>query len=242
MITKTHSVSDIITHNHFLEMVLDRFGIKANEKFQTLEVLSKSKSLELDFLVEILNLFDSEEPFQKDNLNQYSVPVILDYLKRTHKYYLGKRLFEMEHTIQKISQEHVNDLFLSSILNNFFSDYKSELWEHIELEENFLFPHINMLMDAEAGKIDKRILQLKMKNFSIGKFMTEHNDNSEMQLHEICGIIDYLYPTDNCLCPICIFQKQAAGFEKDLKIHALVEDEVLMPKVLALENLVLASI
>jgi len=236
MIVRNHTVQEVLIHNHFLEMVLERFDIRQNNKHQTLEFIFRTKETELDFLIEILNLFDSEEPFKKDNLLQYPIPVILDYLQRTHKYYLGKRLFELEHTIHKIGQEHPKDFFLTTLLNNFFTEYKTGLWEHIEMEENFLFPHINLLLEAETGKCDKDVLQLKLKNFSAQKFIAEHDDDSETRLREIISMLDYLYPINNCLCPVCIFKSQAAGFEKDLKIHALVEDEVLMPKILLIEN------
>ncbi len=237
MICKTHTVKDIIIHNHFLEMVLERFDIKFNLHNQSLECIAKSNQLELDFLLQILNIFDSEKPFSTSALHTYAPQVILDYLSRTHKYYLGKRLFEIEYSIQQIGKKNSNDYFLYSSLESFFSEFKTGLWEHIEMEEHFLFPHINFLLAAEKQSFDKKTLKLKLNNFSISKFIAEHNDDSETQLNEILSVIDYLYPeTEHCFSPVCVLKKQLQGFEKDLHIHGLVEDEVLIPRLLRLET------
>jgi regulator of cell morphogenesis and NO signaling len=191
--------------------------------------------LELDFLVEILNLFDSDDSFPRNTLSQYPIPVILDYLQRTHKYYLGKRLFELERTIQIIHEDFSGNSRLCLQLDNFFTEFKTGLWEHIELEENYLFPHIRFLMTcAQAGR-NTKWLQRKLKNFSLEQFIADHDDNSEQRLLEIQMLV-----TDSCpfnrFSPLQVFLKQAQGFEKDLRIHALVEDHVLIPKALHLER------
>jgi regulator of cell morphogenesis and NO signaling len=236
LITKTQTVHEVLAHNHFLELVLERFDIRLNECNGTLECISKSNGLELDFLVEILNLFDNDEQFPRNTLSYYPIPVILDYLQRTHKYYLGKRLFELERTIQIIHDDFPDDNRLCPLLDNFFAEFKTELWEHIELEENYLFPHIQFLMTcAQAGK-KTQWLQRKLKNFSLEQFIADHNDNSEQRLLEI-----QMFIGDSCrpmhrFSPLHIFLKQAQGFEKDLRIHALVEDDVLIPKALEMEQ------
>lgn len=236
MITKTHTVKDVLNHNHYLEMVLERYDVLYNDRENKLEVIAESKGVEIDFFVEILNLFDSEKPFSKDNLMRYDIPVVLDYLKRTHQYYLGKRLFEIENSLQAVcDDETASDAFLTSLLNNFFSEFKIDLWEHIELEENFLFPHIAFLQVAQKGYCSIEAKR-KLKNFSVQKFISDHNDDSEKQLTELLEILDYLYPDTHFLSPVSILKKQLFAFEKDLHIHALVEDEVLMPKVIRLEN------
>lgn len=223
-------------HNHFLEMVLARYDVLMSERNTKIEVIAKAKGVEIDFFVEILNLFDSEKPFSKDNLLHYNIPVVLDYLKRTHRYYLGKRLFELESSVHEVCAENNNDQYLHILLHNFFSEFKTELWEHIEMEENFLFPHIAFLQETQKGfcSIDAK---RKLKNFSAQKFVADHNDDSEKQLVELFDILDYLFPNTHFLSPVSVLKQQLRGFEKDLHIHALVEDDVLMPKVLQLEKM-----
>ena len=235
MITKAHTVTDVLTHNHFLEMVLERYDIRVNEQHSKIEVIAQSKGVEINFFVEILNLFDSEKPFSKDNLLHYDIPVVLDYLERTHRYYLGKRLFELESSMHEVCAENYKNQYLQTLLQNFFTEFKTELWEHIEMEENYLFPHINFLQKAQNGYCPIEAKR-KLKNFSAKNFTADHNDDSEKQLSELFDILDYLFPNTHFLSPVSVLKQQLRCFEKDLHIHALVEDEVLMPKVLALET------
>ena len=241
MITKAHTVKDVLIHNHFLEMVLERYDVLVGEQNNKIEVVAKTKGVEIDFFVEILNLFDSEKPFPKDNLLHYDIPVVLDYLERTHRYYLGKRLFELESSVHEVCGENHKDQYLQILLQNFFLEFKTELWEHIEMEENFLFPHINFLQMAQNGYCPIEAKR-KLKNFSAKKFTADHNDDSEKQLSELFDILDYLFPHTHFLSPVSVLKQQLRCFEKDLHIHALVEDEVLMPKVLALENALIATL
>ena len=241
MITKSHTVKDVLTHNHFLEMVLERYDVKVSEQNNKIEVIAKTKGVAIDFFVEILNLFDSEKPFSKDNLLHYDIPVVLDYLERTHRYYLSKRLFELESSMHVVCAENNNDQYLHILLHNFFNEFKTELWEHIEMEENFLFPHINFLQETQKGFCTTEAKR-KLKNFSAEKFIVDHNDDSEKQLAELFDILDYLFPYTHFLSPVSVLKQQLRCFEKDLHIHALVEDEVLMPKVLALENALIAAL
>lgn len=241
MITKAHTVTEVLTHNHFLEMVLERYDIRVNEQHSKIEVIAKAKGVELDFFIEILNLFDSEKPFSKENLLHYDIPVVLDYLKRTHRYYLGKRLFELESSVQEVCAENYKDHYLQKLLQNFFTEFKTELWEHIELEENFLFPHIDFLQNAQKGYCSIEVKR-KLKNFSAEKFISDHNDDSEKQLLELFEVLDYLFPQTNFLSPVSVLKQQLRCFEKDLHIHALVEDEVLIPKVLYIEKSLISAL
>jgi regulator of cell morphogenesis and NO signaling len=241
MITKSHTVKDVLMHNHFLEMVLERYDVLVSERNSKIEIVAKTKGVAIDFFVEILNLFDSEKPFSKDNLFHYDIPVVLDYLQRTHRYYLGKRLFELESSVDEVCAENYKDQYLQTLLQNFFTEFKTELWEHIEMEENFLFPHINFLQTAKEG-FSAIETKRKLKNFSAQKFTADHNDESEKQLSELFDILDYLFPQTNFLSPVSVLKQQLRCFEKDLHIHALVEDEVLMPKVLVLEKNLIATL
>ncbi len=208
MIVAAATLNDVIAHNHLLEMVLERFDVVSAQRNSTLELISKNCGCNLDFLVEILNLFDSEKPFSKGNLEQYDIPVIIDYLQRTHCYYLGKRLFELENSVDTICHKYYNDTLVHTLLHNFFSEFKTELWEHIELEENFLFPHIQFLNTCAPATRNTKWLKRKLQNFSLQQFIADHNDHSETQISELCDMLDYNYPKENTFSTNAILQKK----------------------------------
>lgn len=235
MINRFCTLGDILAHNHLLELVLERFDIRWCAPHETLECISRENGCSVDFLVEILNLFDKEVPYPSDTLQQHPLPVVIDYLERTHRYYLDKRLFELERIIQLIIREGTGRHRLCSQLKIFFEEFKTGLWEHIELEENYLFPHVRFLMSCAAAVKNSKWLQHKFRNFSVHQFMAEHDDDSETRLSVIQQIVaaNIGYTTQFSL--IEVFLRQVQAFEKDLRIHALVEDEVLIPRALQME-------
>lgn len=235
MISKHQTIDDLLKHNSLLEVVLSRFDIQNDEKGFSLAVIADMKNFELDFFIEILNLFDGEPPRFSENFEKFDATTVIEYLEKTHQYYLGKRLFELERSVNCICEEYYQDAYLSTLLKNFFNEFKKELWSHIELEEIHLFPYIKYLLTPIAN-IDRYEAERKLKNFSLIQFAQEHDDNSENDLSEIIQILSYLFPNDRFFSPVSILKKQLQSFEKDLKVHTLVEDEILMPKAFLLEN------
>ena len=80
-----------------------------------------------------------------------------------------------------------------------------------------------------------------MKSYSISTFIAEHND-MENDLAEVRKVIvDYSPAYSITPFPYRIFLIQLQLFENDLRKHAQIEDEVLVPKALHLENELLSE-
>jgi regulator of cell morphogenesis and NO signaling len=239
-ITKDMKMADVIHFNYSLLPVITRFNINLGFGEKTVEEVCKTFGVNLDFFIEITNSFVDEEYIPQKDLGTFPVRLIVDYLKKTHDYYMDEKIPELESMIQEMVTKSGADNEKSKLVKNFFKEYRDELQNHIDREEMKVQPYVLEIENAyEKGKLDAS-LRKKIQEYSIDDFADEH-DNVEEKLFDLKNIIiKYLPPCpDTALCNRLLMELYR--LEKDLNAHAELEDKVLIPKIAAMENSLLNS-
>jgi regulator of cell morphogenesis and NO signaling len=213
------------------KQILQRYNVaKAHNIVYTYEEL-KDLGVPPEFLLALLEVFEDQTVFKPANFDRFSLQVIIDYLRKTHRYYLDKKLLEIEQSIHLLVNAYPSAHPLLVLLHNFYTDYKSHLSKHIEMEEGELLPYIIKLEQADEskGKLETT------PSMTVKQFISQHHD-TEKDLEEVSNtILSYSPPEGNqTLYRILLSQLQV--FEKDMAVHAQIEDDVLLPRALELEN------
>ena len=233
MISKKSTIKELTFENRYLEPVIERFGLKKFHWDSSLEEVCLDHNQDPDFVVKMLYAFDDTESFPKEELSKFPITYIIEYLKKTHLYYLNKKLPEIELSISNLRLQFSEEFPELDISENFFKEYKNDLTHHIENEEKELFPYIELLYNIRENIIARPAADF-FKTYSILEFIDGHHE-VEDHLEDIRK--DILSYSPECpLLPFKIFLNQLNAFEKDLCKHAQVENEVLIPKALELEN------
>lgn len=239
-ITRDMKMADVIHYNYSLLPVITRFGIELGFGDKTVDEVCRIFEVNLDFFIEITNSFVDEDYIPQKELNTFSVKLIVDYLKKTHDYYLNEKIPELEKMINEMVIKSDADEKKSWLVKNFFKEYREELENHIQKEELKVQPYVLELEKAyEKGQLDD-VLREKIREYSINDFADEH-DNVEEKLYDLKNIIiKYLPPCpDKPLCNRLLLELYR--LEKDLNAHAELEDKVLIPKVSIMEETLLKS-
>jgi regulator of cell morphogenesis and NO signaling len=187
-----------------------------------------------DFILALLRVFD-EKVFNARDFDSFPVQLVVDYIQRTHVYYLEKKLPEIEQSILLLSGQYDSQHPILAALRNFFLCYVKDLSEHIQAEESLLLPYINTLCEAGASPLRFSRFLLHRQQYSIERFLSEHHD-TEDELKDIRQTIRLYEPpsTNESLYRILLTQLQV--FEQDLSVHAHIEEEVLIPKAKKMEQ------
>jgi regulator of cell morphogenesis and NO signaling len=186
-----------------------------------------------EFLMAVLEVFENPESFEPAKFSQFGLDTIIDYLRKTHTYYLKKKLLEIEQSIHLLAGAYEQAHPLLILLHHFYSDYQQHLRKHIEEEETKLIPYIEQLTLAE-----QKSQPLPAPSLLIADFISQHYD-TEKDLEEIRKTILHYSPPPGNETLYRILVSQLHVLEKDLAVHALMEDEVLLPRACALEERVL---
>jgi regulator of cell morphogenesis and NO signaling len=187
-----------------------------------------------EFIAALLEVFEVKI-FSAKDFEPFPIGTIVDYIQRTHVYYFEKKLPEIEQSIGLLAGQYDSQHPILAALRSFFHRYVSDLSEHIRTEENQLLPYIGILRDARKTPAHFSTFIVARRDYSIDRFVSEHHD-TEDELADIRQTIRLYEPpqTNESLYRILLTQLQV--FEQDLCIHAHIEEEVLIPKALALEK------
>lgn len=220
-------------YNQHLEQVLHRYVFKQAAYSKTTENLAKPSNVPEE-LVKLISLaFENIENFNAADYRAVSVPVLLDYLQRTHEYYQSYYFTKIDQSIDQLQQTYPDAEDFMDLLKVFFSDYQNDIFQHIAEEEEKLFPYIHEMLCIPS----RQLKSSKRKPYSIENFQKQHDDENENALVQVIQMIKQQYPTAG-FSPLNILLTQIELFEKDLRIHSRVEEEVLLPKAKKLERLI----
>nr|MBP8156161.1 hemerythrin [Leadbetterella sp.] len=146
-------------------------------------------NMESELMELILELYhNDEEEFQYQKLHKFSIDQVLSYLQASHKFYLSKKLPEIEQTMMHIFNKYGHTHQILASLTSFFNDYKNRLIEHIRMEEKTFFPYIKSLIMASKGEMPSKEVNELLNNCSIASFDDNH-DPIEDDLKSVSSII-----------------------------------------------------
>lgn len=235
LIKKDFLLYDVITESNKLLPVFNRFGIFLGFGDTSIEEMCIKKNINLPFLLEIVNTYNDANYFPASKLDTFSLLLIVDYLRKTHGYYLDFVLTDFEEQLNAIKQSSKGNKKEIELLNRFYEKYEHELLEHINYEDKNVFPYVVAIQDLVDGNINKKDVMNLYADKSISEFEQEHT-NIEDKMHDLKNLmIKYLPPIyDQNLCNRFLFSLMR--FEEDLADHARIEDKILIPKVKKIEQ------
>jgi regulator of cell morphogenesis and NO signaling len=227
----TKLIDELIETNKMYQLVTERLEVKNPDS----EDVFARFSLESELMQQIVALYDSDENFQFQKLQKFSIAQVLEYLQASHRYYLTKKLPEIEQSMQHVFNKYSESHQLLTSLTVFFNDYKNKLIAHIKMEEKEFFPYIKKLISANKGDIDQVEVDFLLANTSIEDFNDEH-DPIEDELKTVSNIIYQNSESKTAPMPYRVFLNQVELFELELRKHAIIEDFVLVPMAKELEK------
>ena len=140
------------TGHRELQQVLLRYNVsQAHHLMYSYEELTRL-GVNAEFVFALLEVFQEPKSFSKTNFEHFKLEIIVDYIRKTHDYYLQRKLLEIEQTIHHLLKSYPEAHPLLVILSDFYAEYKSHLTNHIEAEETQLLPYILHLERVDDGK------------------------------------------------------------------------------------------
>ncbi len=227
-----YSPREIRFINRKVDGLLSRYSIPIDTD-DCLAALIKETEIEATFFARLVQAFIDPTFVTEENFREFSVPVLVDYLQRSHEFYLYDRLPKIGQYIYLLALNYPEGHPLIKALGDFFVPYCQDLEKHIEEEEHNLFPYaLDLFKNVEGGNTNPSIL---MSAYSVLDF-AQHHDDTEEVLQHIRKVMAEYEPSRTNKSPYRILGNLLRHFEEDLQIHALIEDWVLVPKLWQLET------
>jgi regulator of cell morphogenesis and NO signaling len=229
-------MAEIIHLDYHLLPIISRFGINLGFGEKTIEQLCTEYDIDLNFFLVIVNSYHDKNYFPRKHLQGFSLKLIIDYLRKSHEYYLTVKIPRIGELLKQLSvQANGRSAESLQLIDRFFREYKDELSVHILHEEEKVYPYVFVVEEAYQSRKPAREAVNQVREYSIDDYESEH-DNVEDKLYDLQNIIiKYLPPPlDMNLCHTILME--LFRLESDLNDHARIEDMVLVPKVRYMEK------
>lgn len=238
-ITAYMKMADVIHLNYLLLPIIGRFGIDLGFGNKTVSEICTEKGINTSFLLEILNSYHNPDYFVAHEFDQYPISLIIDYLKTTHHYYVNVKIPELGRMVDDIiDNSNEANKKNNKLIGDFFGEYKHELLKHLQHEEQQLFPYTHLLEEALTERMADPTLLSKLKSSNTTHEEEEHSQLEE-KLYDLKNLIIKFLPPVKRKETMEKLLIELFRLENDLNDHSRIEDRVLLPKIIQLEQLLI---
>jgi len=187
----------------------------------------------LDMLAEVTEA-TAEDKGSLDFQNA-SLPELITHILGTHHVFTKSEMDRLQLLADKVLAAHGGNHPELIHLDELFTRLCADLKPHMFKEEQILFPYIVAMAEAAEQNRAVALAPFGTVNNPIRMMMMEH-DTAGQILRELRALTsDYKVPADACVSYQTLYQA-LENFEKDLHQHIHLENNILFPKALALEN------
>lgn len=219
---KKMKMSELIDADYHLLLLLNRLNISLGFGEKSVDAVCRENEFDTDCFLFLANyqsnkcIINIEEAFRTLPLAPF-----LRYLKSSHSYFLDRRLPNIRRKLELIFPE--TDKGLQTVVLNFFDDYTKEVYEHMQYEDDTVFPYVYSLIDKHSDK-----------HYSINIFEERHND-IEGKMNDLKQILlKYVPGTTDQMLMINVLTELYMS-EEELEAHTFIEDNLVIPRVKEIE-------
>jgi len=233
---KELTIGDLVSKDFRKAEVFKKFGLDfccGGKK--TLTKACKEKGLDMVQIEKELKAVDETPAASSHDYNSWDLGFLAEYILNTHHKYVTEAIPVILEYTQKVARVHGDRHPEAIEIANEFQIVAAELTSHMAKEEMMLFPYIKKLAAAqkngttvepsEFGTIQNPIKMMEIEHEEVGNVMENINKLSN----------SYTPPQDACTTYRLSYAK-LKEFEDDLHQHIHLENNILFPKAIALEN------
>tara|TARA_Y100000385_G_C13083834_1_gene635353 strand:+ start:1094 stop:1813 length:720 start_codon:yes stop_codon:yes gene_type:complete len=207
--------------------LFSRFNI-GSDSTKKLNEICYEDEININLLVDLINCYNDLSYLEKTKFDDYSISDLIDYLEKSHLYYLDKRIPEIEQSLHKLSLQE--SFSFNFIFIKFFKEYKKEIISHFKTEDEILFPFCKILERYLQFNSQEDFIYILENRKIVCNLMDQHRKNKD-DVDDLQKLLIRYSPNSKKLSYFEIFLNQMSVFQKDLKIHAEIEENVLMDKI-----------
>ncbi len=233
---RTATLKELVTNNFQTAAVFEKYSLDfCCRGGKTIDEACKEKGINLLTVLDELSQVENDNKNVSTSFTEMAPDVLCNHIVNTHHAYVAKMIPVLYAHTQKVAAVHgANHPELISIAKH-FETVALEFQQHMKKEEQMLFPFIKALY--AATKKNEPVIHSpfgSVKN-PIQMMETEHQHAGD-EMFEIRSLSNnYTIPEDGCTT-YRITYKELQDFERDLHEHVHLENNILFPAAVLLEQ------
>lgn len=234
-ISKEKTVGELVTQDYRAAQVFKKVGIDfcCNGNISLEDACTKN-NISTDYVITSLNKVANQKSDGGTDYNSWPLDLLADYVEKKHHRYVEEKIKEIIPYLDKITHVHGDRHPELAEVNKLFKESAGELSAHMKKEELILFPHIRKMVQSKQSEAKPAAHFGSVQN-PIKMMMHEHDSEGE-RFRKISNLTDeYTVPADGCNT-YRVTLSLLKEFEDDLHLHIHLENNILFPKSLLLEE------
>ncbi len=238
-ITKESIIGTVVTEDYRTAAIFEQQGIDfCCNGNRTIETACNEQAIDSGRLISNLEMVLTA-PIRKDgavsDYKSWPLDLLADFIEKRHHRYVAAEIPVIQSFLEKIIRAHGERHPELTEIKKLFDATAGELTTHMKKEELMLFPFIRKMVQAkQAGNNDVAAPFGTIQN-PIRVMMHEHDTEGD-RLRRIKELSNqYTVPADGCNTYRAAYFSMRA-FEDDLHLHIHLENNILFPKSIELEQ------
>ncbi|HCQ29882.1 MAG TPA: iron-sulfur cluster repair di-iron protein [Flavobacteriales bacterium] len=202
---------------------------------KTIEEACQNKNVDVSSLIkDLASLDDEKESSNEPDFNSMSLTDLADYIEQVHHKYVLDNLQSIQEFSNKVAKVHGNHNPETIEINKLFTETAQELAAHLRKEELILFPYIKKL---EKALFNDEYVEAPFGTVKNPIAMMEHeHDSAGDNFKKIARLSNNYTPPEYACNTYRVLYSKLKEFEEDLHKHVHLENNILFPKAIKLEQ------
>lgn len=219
------TLASLVDENFVYARALSCLGVEFYQyPNKTLKEICAEKGLKSEQVIQSFYLFNKSHQFSFRELQRYPLEIVLGYLRHMHHLFIKEKLPYIVKLLY--NYETKNDITL------IFPEFVDEFIEHIYLEEDTVFYYIRHLLDFETqplpAKMEKHI---SFSHLNLSAILESHEEEDEL-----AGIRNLVEDRNDPSIHWKVITNEIQAFDRELWYHAEIENKILFPRAVKLEE------
>jgi regulator of cell morphogenesis and NO signaling len=229
-------IGELIERDPGLGFALYKCGIFFSEhQNDSISMVCRSQNIKEDWVVRALDSVLVHDPIKQDFQKNPHIPELIEHLLRVHVFFSKEKLPFLFKLIKNSDPDGFHDPQVGKDLKLLFPLFYEDFVAHIRKEETTTFAYTRTLYSVWNHRKNPAILQFTKPNIDLRRLALEHleDDDEMIGIREMTK--DYYCPKNAGTQQKVIFW-ELKKFEKDLRRHSKIENELFFPQVVKLEK------
>ena len=229
-------IGELVAQDYRTASVFKKYGIDfCCQGNRTINDACEAKEIDGKSVVSDLNALTQSQTESAIDFKSWPMDLLADYIEKKHHRYVEEKIPQLLSFLLKLEQVHGAQHPELFEIKKLFKRSADELTQHMKKEELILFPFIKKMVEANRNDTPINIPGFGSISNPIAMMLEEHENEGERfeKIMELSN--NYTPPADACNTYKVTF-KMLQEFEADLHAHIHLENNILFPSAVVLQD------
>lgn len=229
-------IGELVANDYRTASIFKKYNIDfCCQGNRTIEDACKAKDIDQKLVVSDLNeLLQSTKDVATD-FQSWPLDLLAEYIEKKHHRYVETKTLEIKPYLEKICRVHGERHPKLLEISEHFTATAGELAMHMKKEELLVFPFIKRMVRAEKEGTELVASKAGSLKKLIDSMMDDHATEGE-RFRKIDALSNNFTPPEDACNTYRVTFALLKEFEQDLHMHIHLENNILFPKAIELEE------